>query len=106
MQEKKIQDEEKVETLNLDLLLNAYKEEGKTEETASMEFLIEFSDDEEEPIAHVISSDTEDSNKQNIEHKEDVNCVVNEENEEEATGTAGCILPLMMVRFFLHKSTL
>ena len=35
-----------MESLNLDLLLNAYKEEGKTKDT-SMEPLIVFSDDEE-----------------------------------------------------------
>ena len=101
-QVRKTEPEEKVETLNLDLLLNAYKEEGKEEDTKSMEFLIEFSDDEvDKPIFPDIVTNREESqipNKQNEEQNEDVPCVVNEENEGEAINTAGCILPLMMVR--------
>ena len=86
-----------METLNLDLLLNAYKEENKVEETR-MEFLIEFSDDEEEEICQ----------KENEKHpvsetyrKENIKSVLHamEENEEvkEIEQTVGCILPIMMV---------
>ena len=86
-----------MDTLNLDLLLNAYKEENKVEETR-MEFLIEFSDDEEEEICQ----------KENEKHpvskpyrKENIESVpyAMEENEEveEIEQTVGCILPIMMV---------
>ena len=87
-----------METLNLDLLLNAYKEENKVEETR-MEFLIEFSDDEEEQ--EKCQTEKEKHPVSETYRKENIECVPRamEENEEveEMERTVGCILPIMMV---------
>ena len=87
-----------METLNLDLLLNAYKEENKVEETR-MEFLIEFSDDdEEEEICqkenekHPVSETYRKENIERIPHAREEN-----EEVEEMEQTVGCILPIVMV---------
>ena len=97
-----------MESLNLDLLLNAYKEEGKTKDT-SMEPLIVFSDDEEgDPICPEqseivpdIESDWEKPslpNKLNGDHEEIVLSVENvKKEEEEGKEAKGIILPLMLV---------
>ena len=87
-----------METLNLDLLLNAYKEESKVEETR-MEFLIEFSDDDEEQ--EICQKEKEKHPVSETYRKENIECVPHavEENEEveEMDQTVGCILPIMMV---------
>ena len=86
-----------METLNLDLLLNAYKEESKVEETR-MEFLIEFSDDEEQEICqkenekHPLSETYRKENIERIPHAREEN-----EGVEEMEQTVGCILPIVMV---------
>ena len=86
-----------METLNLDLLLNAYKEENKVEETR-MEFLIEFSDDEEQEICqkenekHPLSETYRKENIERIPHAREEN-----EGVEEMEQTVGCILPIVMV---------
>ena len=86
-----------METLNLDLLLNAYKEENKVEETR-MEFLIEFSDDEEQEICqkenekHPLSETYRKENIERIPHAREEN-----EEVEEMEQMVGCILPIVMV---------
>ena len=102
--------EEQVESLNLDLLLNAYKEEGKTKDT-SMEPLIVFSDEEEEePVCQEqvesITDITSDWDQDSLpipmnpidESKESVPVQnVEKEEEEDVKEAKGAILPLMMV---------